>query len=86
MLDSNRDGSLDLEEIAEWVHPTGFVQAKSEVVFLMQLLDSDNSTDLSPEEILKKPEAFLSSQITHYGEVYTVADLRRKIFQFPISS
>ena len=80
----NRDGSLDLEEIAEWVHPAGFVQAKSEVVFLMQLLDSDKSKDLSPEEIFEEPKAFLSSQVTHYGQVYTVANLRRKVFQFPI--
>ena len=85
-LDADGDGSLDLEEMAEWVRPVGFVQAKSEVVYLMQLLDSDQSMDLSPEEIFDEPEAFLSSQVTQYGQVYKLANLRRKIFQFPTTS
>ena len=85
-LDVDGDGSLDLEEMAEWVRPVGFVQAKSEVVYLMQLLDSDQSMDLSPEEIFDEPEAFLSSQVTQYGQVYKRLIAGRKIFQFPTTS
>jgi len=82
-LDANSDGNLDLEEITDWVDPVGFVQAKSEVVYLMQLMDSDNSLDLSPEEIMSQPQAFLASQVTQYGQIYSGQELRRKVFQFP---
>ena len=85
-MDKNSDGFLDLEEIADWVEPEGFIQAKSEVVYLMQLLDSDDSKDVSEEEVLVQPKVFLTSQVTHYGQIYTVSSLRRKVFQFPISS
>jgi len=49
--------------MAEYVEPTGFVQAKSEVVYLFQLLDEDRSLDISPKEIMNRPQAFLSSQV-----------------------
>ena len=40
-----------------------FFQAKSEVVYLFQLLDEDRSLDISPKEIMNRPQAFLSSQV-----------------------
>ena len=40
-----------------------FYQAKSEVVYLFQLLDEDRSLDISPKEIMNRPQAFLSSQV-----------------------
>merc|ERR1711973_904996 len=85
-LDTNSDGWLDLEEMAEYVEPTGFVQAKSEVVYLFQLLDEDRSLDISPKEIMNRPQAFLSSQVTQYGRIYSQHGLRRKVFQFPLST
>ena len=74
-MDVNRDGYLDLEEIAEWVEPEGFIQAKSEVVYLMQILDTDTSLNLSLREILEEPSVFLNSQVTHYGYIYSLRNL-----------
>ena len=57
-----------------------FLQAKSEVVYLMEQLDTDKSKDLSENEIMKEPELFLKSQVSFFGEMYKDADLRKKIF------
>ena len=43
VLDVDKDGYLTLDELAEWVEPEGFVQIKSEVVYLMHNLDKDGS-------------------------------------------
>ena len=70
-------------ELAEWVEPSGFVQIKSEVIYLMDILDEDRDKVLTKEEIMKiSPKTFLSSQVTFFGQIYTLANLREEIFQF----
>lgn len=85
VLDVNLDGFLDLDEISAWVEPEGFVQIKSEVVYLMQKLDKDGDKHLNLREIMKDPEIFLTSQVTHYGHIYTMQKLREKVFLLPPS-
>ncbi len=58
-LDRDGSGFLDVRELAEWVEPTGFVQAKSEVVFLMQRLDADGDKAITRREILGDAGVFL---------------------------
>ena len=80
-LDLDKDGYLDLEEIAEWVKPTGFVQAKSEVVYLMQLLDFNKDKVLTREEVLTDPTPFMNSQMTFFNQIYKLENLRAEVFQ-----
>ena len=53
-LDSDGNGFLDVEELSAWVEPEGFVQAKSEVVYLMETRDKDGDKMLSKDEVLKE--------------------------------
>ena len=80
VLDADKNGFVDVEEIARWVKPEGFVQAKSEVVHLMERLDKDDSKDLSKDEISQDPKLFLDSQVSYYGYVYSLRHLRAKVF------
>jgi hypothetical protein len=80
-LDFDQNGFLDLEEIANWIAPDGFVRAKSEVIYLIERLDVDKSKDLTPEEILKNQDLFLTSQVTFFGQIYQLKDLRSQIFE-----
>lgn len=80
-LDQDHNGRLDLEEISFWIDPNGFVPVKSEVVYLVESLDTDRSKDLSQTEILDDSETFLQSLMTYYGQIYDAEnDLRRDIF------
>ena len=80
-LDRDKNEFLDLEEIAEWIAPQGFVQAKSEVIYLIHTIDNDNSKDLSLPEIMNHTDVFLSSQITYFGKIYSKDDFRKIVFQ-----
>lgn len=82
-LDADGNGFLDLEELVQWVEPTGFVQAKSEVIYLLQHLDSDGSKNLTLTEVQSDPETFLTSQVTFFGQIYSLQNLRQEIFRFP---
>jgi len=70
-LDRNNDGLLDAMELTSWIKPDGFMQADSEVVFLMEQLDENDDHKLTKGEILwpnagEEQEAgstFLSSQV-----------------------
>jgi hypothetical protein len=46
-------GKLNLVELSAWVEPKGFVQAKSEIVFLMSMLDANGDLTLTKGEILR---------------------------------
>ena len=80
-LDRDKNEFLDLEEIAEWIAPQGFVQAKSEVIYLIHTIDNDNSKDLSLPEIMNYTDVFLSSQITYFGKIYSKEDFRKIVFR-----
>lgn len=80
-LDVDQNGRLDLEEISVWIDPKGFVPVKSEVVYLVEILDTDASKDLSQEEILTDSDTFLQSLMTYYGQIFDAEnDLRSDIF------
>ena len=64
-----------------WVQPEGFVQAKSEVIYLMELLDKDRDKLLTRKEIMTDPKVFLASQATYFGQIYKVQNLRDEVFQ-----
>lgn len=81
-LDYDKNGHLDLEEISLWLDPKGFIRAKSEVVYLLERMDLDKSKDLSLPEILNNTDLFLASQITYFGQIYQLKNLREKVFRF----
>ena len=56
-------------------------QAKSEVVYLMQHLDLNNDKEISASEANSKPNIFLRSQVTFYGQLYELKNLRDEVFQ-----
>ncbi len=63
---------MDVAGLAAWVKPAGFVEAKSEVVFLMKELDSDGDKVLSAEEIMEGDGGRLfleESRATYVGKV-----------------
>ena len=70
----------DIEEISPWVNPASYQAVKTEVIFLMEKLDTDASKSLSLPEILNDTQNFLTSQVTHYGDVYKLKHLREHIF------
>ncbi|XP_040564856.1 reticulocalbin-2 [Lepeophtheirus salmonis] len=72
-LDTNNDGYLNSYEITPWVNPEGFVAVKSEVIHLMEVLDADRDKLLSMREIQRNPTLFLASQVTSFGQIYTMA-------------
>ncbi|QQP57835.1 Calumeninlike, partial [Caligus rogercresseyi] len=71
-LDTNHDGYLNSYEITPWVNPEGFVAVKSEVIHLIEALDSDRNKVISLREIQRNPSLFLGSQITSFGQIYSL--------------
>ena len=55
-------------------------QEKSEVVYLMDNLDEDESKDLEAKEIMKDVDLFLQSQVSYNGRVFNDPMLRKKVF------
>ena len=82
-LITDQDGFLDLEEIAQWISPKGFIQAYSEVVYLIEKLDSDQSKDLDLSEIINQTDIFYNSQMTYFGKIFSVKNLKQTIFHIP---
>ena len=83
ILDADKNRFVDVEELSPWVDPKGYDQAKSEVIYLMELLDKDGNKLLAPEEALgDSGRLFLTSQVTYYGEMYKLDMLRDEIFQY----
>ena len=56
------------------------IPVKSEVIYLLEHLDSDRSKDLSLPEIMNGSEIFLSSQITYFGKLYGKTNVRESVF------
>ena len=65
------------------MNPSEFVPVKSEVVYLLDLLDADRSKDLTLSELVTdetQREIFLMSQMSYFGQIYEQEHLREKIF------
>ena len=48
----------------------------------MDHLDQNKSKDLDRQEILKKPEIFLASQLSYNGQLYKDQEFRKEVFVF----
>ena len=48
----------------------------------MDHLDQNKSKDLDRQEILKKPEIFLASQLSYNGHLYKDQEFRKEVFVF----
>ena len=46
----------------------------------MQHLDTDNDKQISKEEAMSKPHLFLKSQVTFFGQIYHLKNLRSEVF------
>ena len=83
ILDTDGNGYLNVDEISEWVEPNGFVAAKSEVVYLMDNLDTNRNKMLNYTEILSDDnQVFLKSQVTFYGGIFRNENIRSQIFYY----
>jgi hypothetical protein len=47
----------------------------------MQHLDLNNDKEISASEANSKPNIFLKSQVTFYGQLYELKNLRDEVFQ-----
>jgi len=66
--DTNKDGSLDLAEVKNWLMPTEYNHIKAEASHLMLECDDDKDGHLTFDEVLDKYDVFLTSQVTNWGE------------------
>lgn len=67
--DTNKDGKLDLQEVADWVMPEGFSHAEAEATYLISMADADGDGKLSKIEIVDNHALFVGSAATEYGKV-----------------
>ena len=66
--DKDSDGSLNNEEVKDWIIPQDFDHAEAESKHLIYEADSDSDEKLTKEEILSKYDVFVGSQATDFGE------------------
>ncbi|CAO1428082.1 unnamed protein product [Diamesa hyperborea] len=66
--DKDGDGSLNNDEVKEWIIPQDFDHAEAESRHLIYEADSDADEKLTKEEILGKYDVFVGSQATDFGE------------------
>ena len=52
----------------------------------MQHLDKDDDKEISLEEAFAKPDLFLKSQVTFFGQIYQLKNLRSEVFHLPSSN
>ena len=67
--DLNKDGSVDIDELREWLHPNGVAPALAEAKHLIALSDTDNDGLLTSAEIVENFRVFVGSQATDYGRM-----------------
>lgn len=65
--DKNHDGSLDYEEIKDWVLADNTEEAEEEAEHLIEEADDNDDKKLSEEEILNNVNTFVGSSATDYG-------------------
>lgn len=68
--DKDGDGSLNNEEVKDWIIPQDFDHAEAESKHLIYEADSDSDEKLTKEEILGKYDVFVGSQATDFGEFF----------------
>lgn len=66
--DKDGDGTLNNEEVKDWIIPKDFDHAEAESKHLIYEADSDSDEKLTKEEILNKYDVFVGSQATDFGE------------------
>lgn len=72
--DKNKDGSMDREEVREWIIPPDYDHAEAEAKHLIYESDGDRDNKLTKKEVLDKYELFVGSQATDFGEALTRHD------------
>lgn len=82
--DKDGDGSLNNEEVKDWIIPQDFDHAEAESKHLIYEADSDSDEKLTKEEILEKYDIFVGSQATDFGKFWARFDSKfvTKIFKF----
>lgn len=76
-LDTNKDGSLDENEVYAWMVPDNEEVAKEEADHLFAGADDDHDDFLSLDEIEKHHETFTGSEATDFGEHLTSHQMDR---------
>lgn len=66
--DKDGDGSLNNDEVKDWIIPQDFDHAEAESKHLIYEADSDSDEKLTKEEILNKYDVFVGSQATDFGK------------------
>ncbi|KAG9349977.1 hypothetical protein JZ751_026330 [Albula glossodonta] len=69
--DVNKDGSLDANEVSQWILPGEVDHADNEAKHLIHETDTDKDERLTKKEILGNWNMFVGSQATNYGEDLT---------------
>ncbi|XP_074511174.1 reticulocalbin-3 isoform X1 [Sebastes fasciatus] len=69
--DTNKDGYMDAEEVANWVLPGEVDHADNEAKHLIHETDADKDQKITKKEILANWNMFVGSQATNYGEDLT---------------
>lgn len=70
--DKDGDGSLNNDEVKDWIIPQDFDHAEAESKHLIYEADSDSDEKLTKEEILNKYDVFVGSQATDFGEFHNL--------------
>lgn len=68
LLDKNKDGKLEGNEILSWIVPSNDEIAQEEVDHLFAHSDDNQDDILSFEEILEHHDTFVGSEATDYGD------------------
>lgn len=80
--DKDGDGSLNNDEVKDWIIPQDFDHAEAESKHLIYEADSDSDEKLTKEEILNKYDVFVGSQATDFGEFHTTFQPSRYLQSF----
>ncbi|TGZ71492.1 hypothetical protein CRM22_002611 [Opisthorchis felineus] len=67
-LDLDKNGSLDQQEIGEWLFPEDYDEVDAEVLHLLLYLDANQDGALTRSEVLQDLHLFLRSQVTNFGK------------------
>lgn len=69
VLDNNKDGMLDEDEIGRWILPTRNNDSTSEAKHLIAESDRNGDGMISRDEMLKNYYLFVGSQASDFGEM-----------------
>lgn len=77
--DKDGDGSLNNDEVKDWIIPQDFDHAEAESKHLIYEADSDSDEKLTKEEILLKYDVFVGSQATDFGKLVILLSWKKLI-------